>query len=153
MILDMLANASRYQTLIPGFAAAFVFLARPDLKDLATGKYGIDGENVYATVSKAPGRKPENARLETHERYIDIHLILAGTDLIGWKPASLCATPAGEYDGTADVRFFADEPVVRLATAPGMFAIFFPEDAHMPGVSAGQIHKVIVKVVTVPEKK
>jgi biofilm protein TabA len=33
-----------------------------------------------------------------------------------------------------------------VATPPGTFAIFFPEDAHAPMAGEGLIHKVVVKV-------
>ena len=33
-----------------------------------------------------------------------------------------------------------------LTVKPGMFAIFFPEDAHAPGVTPDGVRKVIVKV-------
>ena len=36
-------------------------------------------------VTKDPGRKKEDALLETHEKYIDIQLVLTGTDDMGWK--------------------------------------------------------------------
>lgn len=146
MILDTLGNAHRYQALHKGFAQAFEFLMRPDLKELPAGKYEIDHEQVYAMVSKGPGRKKEDALLEAHGLYIDIQLVLAGTDTMGWKPASLCTEPSGEYDQQADVRFFTDEPVAWVAVAGGAYAVFFPEDAHMPLISPGQIHKVVVKV-------
>jgi biofilm protein TabA len=146
MILDILGNAHRYLALNTGFAAAFEFLGRPDLNGLPVGRYEIDGERVYAMVSKDSGRKKEDALLEAHEKYIDIQLILAGTDEMGWKPGSLCTQLSGEYDGKTDVRFFADEPDVWLSTRGGAFAVFFPEDAHMPLISSGQIHKVVVKV-------
>jgi YhcH/YjgK/YiaL family protein len=146
MILDILTNARRYRGISEGFANAFEFLSRPDLKELPAGKYDIDGARVYATVSKGPGRRKEDSLLEAHEKYIDIQLVLAGTDNMGWKPKSLCQQPAGEYDHKSDVRFFKDEPDAWLSTASGAFAIFFPEDAHMPQISAGQLHKVVVKV-------
>ena len=110
MILDVLENAHRYLALNKGFAKAIEFLLRPDLKELPVGKYEIDGDRVYATVSKDAGRKKEDALLETHEKYIDIQLVLAGTDDMGWKPRSLCKQPAGEYDQKRDMQFFADEP-------------------------------------------
>jgi YhcH/YjgK/YiaL family protein len=66
---------------------------------------------------------------------------------MGWKPASACSQPTREYDQKADIQFFADEPDAWLATESGAFAIFFPEDAHMPLISQGQIHKVVVKVL------
>jgi biofilm protein TabA len=146
MILDVLEQASRYSHLNRGFAPAFAFLMRPGLKELPVGRYVIDGENVYAVVAKEPGRRKEDALLETHERYIDIQLVLAGSDEIGWKPKSACLRPASKYDREKDIRFFTDEPDAWLAVKDGAFAVFFPEDAHMPLISSGEIHKVVVKV-------
>ena len=146
MILDVLENAHRYTVLNKGFAKAIEFLLRPELKELAVGKYEIDGERVYAMVSKESGQKKEDALLETHQKYIDIQLILEGTDDIGWKPKSLCEQPTGEYDLKSDLQFFADKPNTWLSIVSGEFAIFFPEDAHMPLISSGQIHKVVVKI-------
>jgi biofilm protein TabA len=146
MILDILENAHRYPFMNKGFAKAFNFLLRPDIKELPAGKYEIDGERVYAMVSNGPGRKKEDALLETHDKYIDIQLILAGTDNMGWKPKSLCKQPSGEYDYKADIQFFEDEPEAWFPTESGAFVIFFPEDAHMPLISSGLIHKVVVKI-------
>jgi len=146
MIVDLLENGPRYQALHPGFAKAFEFLSRADLRELPAGRYEIDGERVYAMVAKDAGRGKEEAQLEIHARYIDIQLVLAGTDEMGWKPKACCRQPVGEFDQEADIRFFADRPDVWLATTSGMFAIFFPEDAHLPLISDGLIHKVVVKV-------
>jgi len=146
MILDVLENAHRYLALNTGFPKAIEFLLQADLKELPVEKYEIDDGRVYAVVAKAPGRKKEDARLETHEKYIDIQLVLAGIDNMGWKPKSSCSHPSGEYDKESDIQFFADEPEVWFPAGHGVFAIFFPEDAHMPLISAGQLHKVVVKV-------
>ena len=146
MILDIIDNAHRYLVLNKGFPKAFEFLLSHELKELPVGKYEIDGERVYAMVSKDLGLKKEDALLETHEKYIDIQLILAGTDDIGWKPKSLCKQPSGVYDHTSDLQFFNDKPISWLSLESGEFAIFFPEDAHMPLISSGRIHKVVVKI-------
>ena len=150
MILDVLENAHRYLTLHKGFAKAFDFLLRPDLKELPVGKYEIDAERVYAMVSKELAAGKRMPLLETHEKYIDIQLVLAGTDDMGWKPKSLCKKPAGEYDQKTDEQIFMDEPDAWISTESGAFVIFFPEDAHMPLISSGQIHKVVVKVAVAP---
>jgi biofilm protein TabA len=146
MILDMLENARRYAGLNRGFVKAIEFLSRPDLIELPTGRYEIDGERVYAIAAKEAGRGKEDGQLETHEKYIDIQLVLEGTDDMGWKPRSLCKHPSCEYDQTSDIQFFTDEPDAWLSVRSGAFAIFFPEDAHMPLISSGIIHKVVVKV-------
>lgn len=150
MILDVLENAPHYLSMNKGFAKAAEFLLQPDLKELPVGKYEIDGERVYAIVSQSPGRRKEDARLETHEKYIDIQLVLAGTDDMGWKPRSLCKEPSGEYDHKADMQFFTDDPDAWITVGSGAFVIFFPEDAHMPLISSGRIHKVVVKVAAAP---
>jgi len=149
MILDVLENAHRYLFMNKGFTRAVEFLLRPELKELPVGKYEIDGERVFAMVSKDMGLKKEDALLETHEKFIDIQLVLSGTDDIGWKPKSLCNRPSGEYDPTSDLQFFTDTPNTWLSIESGEFAIFFPEDAHMPMISSGKIHKVVVKITTV----
>lgn len=152
MILDIIGNAHRYLALNIGLAKGFEFLLRPDLQELPVAKYEIDGDRVYAMVSKDAGRKKEDALLETHEQYIDIQLVLAGIDTMGWKAKSLCRQPSGEYDHREDIQFFADKPDAWLPTQSGTFVIFFPEDAHMPLISAGQIHKVVVKVAVSQSK-
>ncbi|MDO8948569.1 MAG: YhcH/YjgK/YiaL family protein [Desulfocapsaceae bacterium] len=146
MILDVLENAHRYLPLHKGFIQAFEFLRRSDMQKLPEDTYEIDGERVYAMVAKVLGRKKEDALLEAHEKYIDIQLVLAGTDTMGWKPKSLCKQPVEGYDSEADIQFFEDEPDAWLPTPSGTFAIFFPEDAHMPLISSGKIHKVVVKI-------
>jgi len=146
MILDVLENAHRYFTLNERFAKAFAFLNRPDLQDLPADRYEIDGDTIYAVVAIDSGRKKEDALLETHEEYIDIQLILDGIDNMGWRPKISCTQPSGSYDPNSDLQFFADKPDVWFAAQSGAFAIFFPEDAHMPLISAGQVHKVVVKI-------
>ncbi len=146
MILDILENAQHYIVINKRFPKANVFLLRPDLTELPVGKYEIDGERIFALVSKSVGRKREDARLETHDKYIDIQLILSGTDDMGWKPKSLCKQPSGDYDPKNDIQFFSDQPDTWITTQRGAFVIFFNDDAHMPLISSGEIHKVVVKV-------
>lgn len=146
MILDKLENLKRYSSLNSKFDKAIEFLSRSDLRDLAIDTYKIDGDQVYAMVAKDPGRKPEGALLEAHRKYIDIQLVLDGTDTMGWKPTSECTEPTMEFDPEKDVILFKDKPEAWLATTPDSFAIFFPEDAHMPLIADGILHKVVVKI-------
>jgi len=148
MIFDIVENARCYLAMNKGFEKGFEFMTRPGLKELPMGRHDIDGDRVYAMVSKDPGRNKEDAQLEVHEKYIDIQLVLAGTDEMGWKPKLSCNRPVCEYDQEKDMQLFSDKPDVWLSTGPGTFAIFFPGDAHMPLISSGELHKVIIKVAT-----
>lgn len=146
MILDILDNAERYADLHPGLDLAFAFLRRGDLAELADGRHEIDGDRVYAMVMRGPGRASFEAELETHQAYIDVQVVVEGLDEMGWKAAANCEEPTGEHDEEKDVRFFADEPDAWIAVGPGAFAVFFPEDAHLPMISDENLHKVVIKV-------
>ncbi len=146
MILDRLENAPRYFGLHGAFPKAFEFLSERDLSAIRIGRTEIDGDRVYAIVSDVPGRSRHKGQLETHARYIDVQYVVSGVDEMGWKPASECRQPAVPYDPEKDVVFYTDEPDAWISVRPGSFVVFFPEDAHLPLVSDGEIRKVVVKV-------
>jgi YhcH/YjgK/YiaL family protein len=146
MIFDALSRSDRYLALHPLFARAFDFLRHTDLDALEPGRHAIDGEQLFAIVEACAGRTRAEAKLECHRRYIDIQLVLEGVDEMGWKPTVECVDPATEYDAARDIRFFNDVPSSWIATPPGSFCLFFPDDAHAPLVSAGTIRKVVVKI-------
>jgi YhcH/YjgK/YiaL family protein len=146
MILDRLARAERYARLHPGFDEALAFLRRADLRELPLGKYPIDGERVYATIARSQARRREDACLEAHRRYIDIHLVLEGVDEMGWKGLGDCRQLLKAYDAELDCELFSDPPAAWIAVARDSFTVFFPEDAHAPVVGVGELLKVVVKI-------
>jgi YhcH/YjgK/YiaL family protein len=146
VILDTLANATRYAGMHPGFARAFAFLLTTDLPVLAPGRHEIDGDRIYALIDHTEGRGEAGARLEAHRRYVDIQYTIDGNERIGWMPLAHCAPAEGEFDKTKDVGFFADRPTIWVAVPSGSFAIFFPHDAHAPLAGHGRLKKAIVKI-------
>ena len=150
MIFSTIANADRYAALHPLFPRAFEFMRNTDLLALAPGRHPIIGEQLFAIVESVPGRTRAEAQLECHRRYIDIQLVLQGTDEMGWKALADCHKPVSDYSAEKDIQFFHDAPATWIATPPGTFCIFFPDDAHAPLVSTGNIRKVIFKIAVAP---
>jgi biofilm protein TabA len=146
MIFDMLSNASHYVGYHPRFKKAFDFLASKDLLAMPPGRVEIDGANVYAMISTQGGKALQNARLETHRKYIDIQVLLHGDESIGWRAAGECVQVEKEYLPDNDIAFFADVPSVYVTMRPGAFAVFFPWDAHAPLIGAGDIQKIVIKI-------
>lgn len=146
MIVDVLENLPSYRSLVDGLGKAADFLARPDLGLAAAGRHEIDGEDVYAMVYRQVGRSQAGARLEAHRRYIDLQVVLAGIDHIGWRSVGHCVEADGDYIEERDVRFYRDEPDLWLSLKPGRFALFFAQDAHMPSISEAPIDKIVVKI-------
>lgn len=146
MILSTLSQSDRYAALHPLFPRAFDYMRDTDLLALAPGRYPILDKQLFVIVENLPGRTREAAKLECHRRYIDIQLVLEGSDEMGWRPLADCMQPVGDYSEEKDIRFFNDAPASWIATPSGAFCIFFPEDAHAPLVSSGSIRKAIFKI-------
>lgn len=146
MIFSTLNNAGRYATLHPLFPRAFEYIRNADLHALAPGKHDIIGDGLFVIVEHEPGRTRAEAQLECHRRYIDIQLVLEGVDEMGWRPLTDCREPVDDYSAEKDIQFFYDAADSWIATPPGAFCIFFPEDAHAPLVSTGGIRKAVFKI-------
>ena len=145
MIFSTLSQSDRYAALHPLFPRAFEYIRDTDLLSLAPGRYPIVDKQLFVIVEDVAGRAREAAKLECHRRYIDIQLVLEGVDEMGWKTLADCTQPVSDYSAEKDIRFFHDAPATWIATPPGMFCIFFPEDAHAPLVSSSNIRKAIFK--------
>lgn len=146
MILDQLQHAHRYAGLHGRFAAAFEYLRRPELGQMANGRYAIDGDDLFVIVERVEGRGREAARVECHQQYIDIQFVIGGTEQIGWIPTEGCRSASQSYDPQRDVGFYDDLPATWLCLPAGTFAIFFPEDGHAPLAGSGPAHKAVIKV-------
>ena len=146
MIFSTLVSADRFVTLHPLFSRALGFIRSTNLLTLAPGTHPIIDEQLFAIVEQTAGRSREQAQLECHRKYIDIQLVLEGVDEMGWKALQDCHQPVADYSAEQDIQFFYDAPATWVVTPPNHFCIFFPEDAHAPLVSTGNIRKVIFKI-------
>lgn len=146
MIFASISQADRYAALHPLFPCAFDFIRTRDLKTLSPGVHQILDNQLFVIVEEAEGRSRVEAKLECHRKYIDIQLVLEGTDEMGWKPLANCLKPVDEYNEDRDIRFFNDTADSWISTPANSFCIFFPDDAHAPLVSEGKIRKLIFKV-------
>lgn len=146
MIIDTLENSWKYCTLNRRFAEAFHFLQMPATRTTTSSRTEVDGHNLFALASRMQGKKKEEAKLEAHKKYIDIQCVFGGVDTMGWKATKNCVKTLSAYDEEKDITFYDDEPTLWYPVASGMFVIFFPEDAHAPMVSDGEVRKVIMKV-------
>lgn len=146
MIVDQLHRAERYVPILPGLAAALAFLRRADLAALPDGRHEIQGDDVYAIVSRYHIKLQNDGVWEAHRRYIDLQCMLAGCERIGYAP--LDGLAAGEYSRERDL-VLATGQGDFITLAPGRFALLWPHDAHMPGVAATEpapVHKVVIKL-------
>ena len=148
MILDQLVHWRRYAPLSPHFAKAFAYLEQPAPR--APGRQEIDGEDVYAIVVHHLTTPIADRLFEAHRRYLDIHYVTSGTEALYWTPLASLTEIKKPYDEAADEGLYSLVPNPQsLSLEPGRFAIFFPEDGHIPLCAAKEpssVEKVVIKV-------
>jgi YhcH/YjgK/YiaL family protein len=146
MIYDVLDNFSIYLCLHPHFADALAFLRNHEgtLPALMPGSYDINSSGAFASVSEYESKPESEGFLEYHRKFIDIQILIQGREKIGVADKGRCRDlgyeeekDMGKLEGTADF--------ITLDT--GNFAIFFPQDAHMPQIFCSDQREKVKKVV------
>ena len=146
MIIDTIENLGNYVALNPLFADVIAFLKSNDLQTMEPGKYPIKGDDLFLNLQVAKQRTKDTAFLESHIEMIDIQIPISAAETFGYTP--LCDLPAFEYNAEKDITKYGDtKPQTFVTLEPGQFAIFFPQDGHMPCIiDAPEIRKAIFKV-------
>lgn len=134
----------------PLWDLAFEFLATLD-GESEEGRFALQGDDVYAMVESYDTRIPKIALPEAHRVYTDIQVLLSGRERIDWWPTP-GLTISKPYDSGKDIAFYErpEAPATGVVLVPGRFAVFFPADAHMPGLQAGsgpeRVKKAVIKI-------
>ena len=130
----------------PYYAKAIEYIQTHDLNALENGKHVLDGDNLYVNIVDSDMKTPQQARLEVHDRYIDIQVPLSREETFGVKPRSECRLPDGEMNTEKDILFYKDPVGVTITAKPGEVITFDTDTAHAPLIGEGKIHKAIFKV-------
>ena len=146
MVVDTIENLDKYTSLNPLFVEAANFLKSTDLHSLEPGKIVLKENELIVNVAQTTPKTKEESKLETHKQFIDIQIPLSGTETMGYTAAKDCSPANAIYDSEKDITFFEGLADDYLTIKPGMFAIFFPQDGHAPGISSTGVKKIIVKV-------
>ena len=146
MILDSLENSSLYEHLNPLFPKAFDYIRKLDFSKIETGKTELEGLDLFVGVSDSKLKEKQDAKLEAHNKYIDIQIPISKKEIFGWSARETLKKPIGEFNTDKDIHFFADTPASYLEVNPTDFAIFFPHDAHAPCIGEGSVKKIVIKI-------
>ena len=146
MIHDTLANAAKYYSIHPLFQTVFDYLNTQEIASLAVGKTELQGTDLFISVVEMNGKKLDDALMETHDVYADIHIPIGASETIGWIARSKTSKISVAYDAEKDLTFYDDEASYFLKVQPYEFVVFLPEDAHQPGIGEGTYKKIIIKL-------
>ena len=89
----------------------YLFMVVKQLKTVRTeaqsgrqrdGKIETDDPRLFFSVSTLRGKDPQDAVMETHEKYIDIQTPIIGVESIGWKAGDELMIISQPYDAEKD---------------------------------------------------
>lgn len=145
MILCRISDADRYKAINPLLTRAIDWLQNFNAESFTKGEISLpDGIVVKC---EEPALMPrEKAALEAHRNFIDIHVPLKGTEIIGWASVEGLKHIRTPYDPDRDIAFFGDAAHSLLHVKVGQMAVFFPEDAHAPNIGLGNHRKLCIKI-------
>lgn len=146
MIIDNLNNTKDYEHVHPLFKQAFDFLKNGDLSAMPLGKVEIAGDDLFAMISDSRLKAVQEAKLEVHNKYLDIQMPLSGSETMGWKSRVLLEKSLEAFDTERDIQFFEDSISTFFNLEPYNFVIFFPQDGHAPCIGEGSVKKVVIKI-------
>ncbi|MGE4490110.1 MAG: YhcH/YjgK/YiaL family protein [Kiritimatiellales bacterium] len=118
--------------------------------ELAPGKYEIDRERVYASISCYTTTAGKDSSFEAHQKYADLHLVLQGEEQVAVVLNDRLPVKA-LYDGTGDSTLYEPGTTIysSVVLQPGYFVLLLPNELHMPGIATenpAPVTKVIIKI-------
>ena len=146
MILAEMKTKDRYLDIHPAMKASFAFLDKCFAEGVEPGEYPIDGDNILAKVFRYELKEKANPQYETHDDHIDIQCMLRGTECQWYIPRKELKDE-GPYNAARDLTFYSfSGEGSKLVLEPGDFAIYFPEDGHLPAM-LGDVENDCVRIV------
>lgn len=147
MIYDHINNIATYKGLSPNIALALDFLKH--MKPVtAVGTYQIN-HRVKVIVSEYETKLQNEHGYEAHRKYIDIQYLLSGEERIACLPVERLKETK-PYNEEKDAAFYAaDLKPQEMTISDGYFAVFFPQDGHMPQLCVDKpmkVKQVVIKV-------
>jgi YhcH/YjgK/YiaL family protein len=146
MIIDQIKFIERYKNLDERVGLALNFLKNTDFSSMKPGIYQVSGDDIFYMINDYKTKPVKDGILEGHKKYIDIQSIITGSELIGYAPLSN-QLETEVYDSEKDYALYKGHSSL-VQMKPGMFAIFYPNDLHMPGLNdiETKVKKLILKV-------
>lgn len=146
MIFDSIKNIQLYKE-IPDIAVDFI-----QSLDCNTelGRHTIS-DNIYANVEEYNTKLIKDAKFETHDKYIDIQILISGEESIAISDRETL-TELESYNPKKDITFYSDNlnEHFKVTLNGSNFVMIFPHEGHAPQVSIAEqpqkVRKVVVKI-------
>lgn len=151
MIVGSLENVCIQVHQHANIRAALAYLKDIDPTQIEDGRHVVKDPEIFAIFQSYITEQPsESIEVEGHRKFIDIYLMLEGSEQVGWVSIDRLGD-LPEYDSEGDVW---KKPIEKTRLSfvtlhEGDAAVLFPEDAHAAQFmidQPGHTRKVVMKV-------
>lgn len=150
MIFDRMDNIADYFEDFPLLKKVEGFIFDFNNKKLPDGTYEIDGKQVFAMIqSYRTKQQTQEMMFEAHKKYIDLQYIVNGIEKIRWAKLDKVDLVEERYSAGGDIAFYEGDAIFDFTLTKGTFLLLYPEDAHLPGLSAQKetnVRKIVFKI-------
>lgn len=145
MIYDHIENIEKYAN------DKKLYAALTSMKNHAEGGEAAGSAECFMSKSEYVTRPIEEAKLENHHKYIDIHYVLSGEEQIlidNIKGAKRLT----DYSQEKDCEMFQlTDRFSRAVLTPGTFVVIYPDEGHAPKIATKEhvcqrTEKIVVKI-------
>ena len=148
MVYDKIKNWKTYAGLSEDICIGLDFLSKIQ-PDIEKGVHELT-PRVKAIVSEYTTKKINENGYEAHRDFVDIQYLISGTEKICCLPLEYLKETK-TYRDDIDAAFYEEAGINTQAMlfGNGYFAIFYPQDGHMPGLcwdEEDHVKKVVVKI-------
>ena len=134
-------------------------LTHPDLDSKGVAKLEVFGRRGISIVLQSTSTGlVKDTFFEAHREFVDVHVPLTGVESIGYTPLDGRVKQGGpvpiydlsKSDDVTYTPFESDSDMTVIRLTKGMYALFDPDDVHMPRLQTQGPSSLVKMVIKIP---
>ena len=145
MIFGNMDHVEEFPYLEKGIKECFEYAKTHDLASFEKGSHEIDGDRLFVNIVEYTTTTPEERFWEAHKKYLDVHVMLRGTEQIDLN--FIQNMKLNEFVEKDDFLPMDGNKNSSVVLTDGDFLICYPNDGHRTADQAGDKPETIKKAI------
>ena len=145
MIFGNMDHVEEFPYLEKGIKECFEYAKTHDLASFEKGSHEIDGDRLFVNIVEYTTTTPEERFWEAHKKYLDVHVMLRGTEQIDLN--FIQNMKLNEFVEKDDFLPMDGDKNSSVVLNKGDFLVCYPSDGHRTAVKAKDEPETIKKAI------
>ena len=142
-MLILSKNIERYENIHPNISTALILLQNmKKIQNLKMGDMNLFPDEVIVYVLSKESHYREEAEMEIHKKFMDIHYMICEAERCGIAP--LPKESEIDYSDETDNGFWKCEDTYNVRIGKGEFYAVWPMEPHCPLCNAGEQKETVL---------